>query len=547
MPRVAKKHIQTSTDAIAAKEGCYFDQAAADHVCEFVEQFLVLSKGEWAGHPFKLQPWQRRLLQRLYGWKRKDGARRFRHAYISVAKKNGKSALLSALALYHLVADGEAGAEVYCCACDRDQARIVWEESKNMVEASKTLGRRLDLVPSTKRIVYSATKSFFHAISSIAGSKEGYNASLVIIDELHRQPNDDLFRTLQYSGAARRQPLFVCITTAGVDRNSICYRQYEYAKKVEAGVIEDTSFFVWIAEADPSDDVDDPKTWMKANPSLGVTIEEESFRQELKAAQDSPTSLNSFLRYRLNLWTDAFDTWILDSKWQACERELPNLDGRPCYAGLDLSSTTDVTALSLVFPLDGGCYAVKPYFWIPGDSAEQRERRDKVPYLTWERQGFITLTDGNVVDYDLVRAELGRLAARYSVRQVAIDRWNATQLSTQLQGDGFNVVAFGQGFASMSAPTKELERLVLGGQLQHDGNPVMRWMVSNAAIEQDPAGNIKPSKKKSVERIDGVVATAMALGIAAGQPVVSPIYHDRDLLFSLLPKNRRQIGAGSPR
>ena len=431
--------------------------------------------------------------------------------YIEVPKKNGKCTLFSGLSLYLLCGDGEAGAEVYSAAVDRDQASIVYNEAANIVEASPALSGRLAVVRSTKRITYHRNRSFYKALSADVPAKEGLNAHAVLVDELHAQRTRDLWDTLRYAGASRRQPLHLSVTTAGFDRFSICWEQHQYAEQVLQGVITDPAFFAFIAAAGPEDDWTDPEVWQKANPSFGITVNADQFAEDCKEAQESPAKENSFRRYRLNQWTEQDVRWLSAEKWDACEGVPGDLDGRDCYGGLDLSSTTDLSAFVLVFPNDDGSFDILAYFWVPEEGAKRRARRDRVPYEQWIREGYIEATPGEAIDYDRIRNEIKELGERYSIQSIALDRWNATQLSTQLASDGFEMVAFGQGFASMSWPTKKLEELVLSGRLRHGGNPVLRWMAGNASIETDAADNWKPSKKKSRERIDGIVALIMAL------------------------------------
>ncbi len=356
----------------------------------------------------------------------------------------------------------------------------------------------------------------------------------IIIDELHAQPNRELVDVLTTSTAARRQPLIVYITTADFDRDSICNEKYDYACKVRDGVIDDPAFLPVIYEASSDADWTDPQVWAAANPNLGVSVSQEYLERECQRAQETPTYENTFKRLHLNMKTQQDVRWLSLEQWDACggvEIDPNALEGKECFAGLDLSTTTDVSALVLLFKEDDGEVALLPRFWVPADNARKRERRDRVPYQTWARQGFIEMTEGNVVDYDVIRRRINELGERFKIREIAIDRWNATQLAVQLQGDGFEVVTFGQGFRDMSGPTKELEKLVISGKLRHGRHPVLRWMASNVSVETDAAGNLKPSKKKSTERIDGIVASIMALGRAMLQPQRRrSFYETHDLL-----------------
>ncbi len=514
--------IRTPADEHAVATGCRFDLAEAERVRLFFRTLLRHSKGQWAGQPFELLEWQwLDIVAPLFGWLRADGTRRYRRGYIEVPKKNGKSALFSGLSLYLLTGDREPGAEIYSAAVDRDQASIVFNEAANMVEASPQLTSHMDVIRSTKRIVFPRTRSFYKALSADVPAKEGLNAHAVLIDELHAQRTRDLWDTLRYAGASRRQPLHLSITTAGYDRHSICREQHDYAAKVLDGTVEDPAFFAYIRCAEPDDDWSHPEVWRKANPSFGVTMSEDQFAEDFREARESPPKENSFRRYRLNQWTEQDVRWLSMEKWDACGGPVGDIEGRDCFAGLDLSSTTDVTALVLVFPLDDQ-YAVLPFFWVPEEGARQRERKDRVPYQQWIREGYIEMTPGEVVDYDVIRKRIVELSERFYIREIALDRWNATHLATQLDQNGFTMLAFGQGYASMNAPTKKLEELVLAGRLLHAGNPVLRWMAGNVSLETDAADNWKPSKKKSIERIDGIVALIMALDRAVNGVPSSP-------------------------
>ena len=539
-----EKWIGSPGDQAARERGCWFDLSAARRVDRFFSRFLRHSKGEWAGKPFDLLEWQRRdVIYPLFGWRKPDGTRRFRMAYIEVPKKNGKSALCSGLALYLLVGDDEQGAEVYSAAADRDQATIVFNESAHMVELSPALRALCRVYHSVKRIEYK--NSIYRSLSADVPTKEGLNISALIFDELHAQRTRDLWDALRYGGAARRQPLLISITTAGFDRNSICWEQHDYAQKVLEGVIEDDTFFAYIRSAGEEDDWTDPAIWRKANPSLGVTISEDSFASDCREAQESPVKENSFKRYRLNLWTEQETRWLAIEKWDACAidggifGEIPRkfmepqkLLGKPCYAGLDLASTIDICALILNFVMDER-YFWLGYFWVPAESAAQREHRDRVPYRRWAQDGWIEMTPGDVADYDLIRRRIQELGERFKICEIAIDRWNSTQLQVQLQDDGFEVIPMGQGMASMSAPTKAFEARVLQKKIIHGGNPVLRWMARNLVVRTDAAGNLKPDKSRSSEKIDGIVAGIMALDCAErhGNRKKKSIYDDRGLIF----------------
>ncbi|MDN7503475.1 terminase large subunit [Burkholderia orbicola] len=494
----------------SSADGLWFDEAAADRAVRFFETVLTHTKGEWAGTPLKLSDWQaENIIRPLFGWKRADGTRRYRTAYIQIPRKAGKSTLSAGIALYLLYADGEPGAEIYSAAADRDQASIVFEMAKGMIDAAPALRKRAQAFK--RAVVVSSSASSYKVLSADAYTKHGLNAHGIIFDELHAQPNRDLWDVLTTSTGARRQPLTVAITTAGYDRHSICYELYDYACKVRDGIIDDPSFLPCIYEAGPDDDWKSPATWRKAHPGLGVSVKEEYFEQEAAKAAAIPAYENTFRQLLLNQWTEQACRWISMDTWDSCAGELPDLTDHVCYAGLDLATTTDIAALVLAFPIGSTVY-LKPFFWVPEENARTRSKRDRVPYEQWIKAGHIEATDGKVIDYDVIRQRINELGQQYNIQEIALDRWNATQLATQLAGDGFEMVGFGQGVASMSAPMKELERRLLTKELNHGGHPVLRWMASNVATEMDAAGNIKPSKAKSTERIDGIVSTVMALG-----------------------------------
>lgn len=508
----------------------WYDAEAAERAVRFFSTCLTHSKGELAGKPLALSDWQaERIIRPMFGWKRADGSRRYRTVYVEIPRKAGKTTIAAGVALYLLLADGEKGAEVYSAAADRDQAALAFEIAREMVNTSPALEKR---VKAYKRaLTVPSTASSYKVLSAEAYTKHGLNASGIIFDEVHAQPDRELWDVLNTSTGARRQPLTFAITTAGFDRHSLCYELHDHAVKVNAGIVQDDSFLGVIFAADDADDWKDPATWRKAHPGLGISVQESYFEQECRKAQSMPSYENTFRRLLLNQWTEQDTRWLSMDVWDACASELPELEGSTCYAGLDLSTTTDISALLLAFPIAGKVYLM-PFFWVPGENIAKRAKRDRVPYDVWAKQGFIEPTDGSVIDYDTIRLRIGELAERYHIKEIAIDRWNATQLATQLSGDGFEMVGFGQGFASMSAPTKELEKRLLGKEIAHGGNPVLRWMASNVAAEQDAAGNIKPSKAKSTERIDGVVAAVMALGrLTANDDDQTSAYDDGAFTF----------------
>ena len=490
-----------------------FDKAIADKACNFFPKFLTHTKGEWAGQRFELFDWQTEIISKLFGTIKADGTRQYNTVYCEIPKKNGKSELAAGIALKLLFADNEPGAEVYSAACDTDQARIVFDVAARMIENNKVLWRKCKLLRSAKRMIHNTNGGMYRVLSAEAPSKHGFNSHGVIIDELHAQPNRDLYDVLtQGAGDARRQPVFFYITTAGFDKHSICWEVHDYARQVRDGIIKDKTFLPILYSADEKEDWTDEKVWESCNPSLHKIIHIQKVRDACQKAQDSPALENSFRRLRLNQWVKQETRYIPMAAWDECDEAFnPEiLKGLPCYAGLDLASSTDVAAFVMVFDVEG-VYFVLPYFWIPGDNVEARVRKDRVPYGEWIKQGLIKATVGNVIDYDTIEHDVGELSKVFQIQQVAFDRWGAVQITQHLTDAGFIMADFGQGYKSMSPPTKELLKVVLGGTLRHGGNPVLRWMADNLVVGTDPAENVKPLKDKSTERIDGVVALIMAL------------------------------------
>lgn len=511
---VTARWIFTRSDQVAAEEGCYFDQASADAVCDFFERFLCHSKGQFAAAKFALEPWQRKFLSQLYGWKRRDGTRRFREAYLEVPKKNGKSTLLSGLVLYAIFE--EAAAEVYLGAVDRAQASIIFDEAARMIRASPVLTKHLKIIRSKKTITFEATDSKIVAMSADAPSKDGVSSSLTALDETHRHKNSDLYDVMKFAGAARAEPLLINITTAGHDRRSLCWQLHERALSVIKGTAVDVEFLATIFAADPVADKDklgDPATWMKANPSMPAVLSLEDFRKAYEEAKRLPRTWNAFLRLRLNIWTSSDVGWIPVEKWTPLKKALPPgfLKGRKCFGALDLSSRKDLTALALLFPYGRGKVHLVPYFFIPEETLEERMRTDKTPYDQWIRDGWLHTTPGSSIDHETIRKKVLELAGDHDLTQLALDSWGIQQLFNQLDGDGLDMVGVRQGYQSLSNPSKDFEARILDGKISHDGNPVMEWCVENCAVEMDGAENIKPSKKKSTKRIDGVVAAVMTL------------------------------------
>jgi len=475
---------------------------------------LTHTKGPFAGQPFHLRPWQeKKIIRPIFTLNKQTGLRQYRTVLLMMPRKNGKTELCAALAIDGLLFDGEIGGEVYSAAADKDQAALVFNVAAQMIRNDAELSEACEIVDSQKRIVHRKSGSFYRAISAEAYSKHGFNASRVIYDELHAAASRDLWDVLASSTGARAQPLVIAISTAGYDRHSILYELYAHGKRILQDPTIDPSFLPIIWEADADADWTSEKVWKAANPALGDFRSFEEIRAAAVRAREIPAQENVFRRLYLNQWTEQAERWLSLASWDACQSAPPHeLAGRPCYVGMDLSSTQDLTALVAVFPDAGGSFDVLAHFFAPADTIRTRSARDRVPYLEWSKAGYLTATPGNVVDYEAVRATLQDWAARFEIREVAYDPWNATDLVTRLQQqDGLACVPMRQGFVSLSAPTKALEKAVLSKTLRHDGHPVLKWNVGNVSVESDPAGNLKPSKKVSTERIDGVVALIMAI------------------------------------
>ena len=517
-------------------KGSYYDKDAADYAVNFIE-CLSHTKGKWSGKPFELIDWQEQIIRDIFGTLKPNGYRQFNTAYIEIPKKMGKSELAAAVALLLCCGDGEERAEVYGCAADRQQASIVFEVAADMVRMSPALSKRVKILSATKRIVFQPTNSFYQVLSAEAYSKHGFNIHGVVFDELHTQPNRKLFDVMtKGSGDARPQPLYFLITTAGSDTKSICYETHQKAKDILEGRKVDPTFYPVIYGADESDDWTDPKVWKKANPSLGITVGIDKVKAACESAKQNPAEENTFRQLRLNQWVKQAVRWMPMDKWDKCAFAVNEEDllGRVCYGGLDLSSSIDITAFVLVFPPEDedDKYVVLPYFWLPEETLNLRVNRDHVPYDVWEKQGYLKTTEGNVVHYGFIEKFIESLGEKYNIREIAFDRWGAVQMVQNLEGMGFTVVPFGQGFKDMSPPTKELMKLTLEEKVAHGGHPVLRWMMDNIFIRTDPAGNIKPDKEKSTEKIDGAVATIMALdrAIRCGNDTSASVYDGRGLL-----------------
>lgn len=512
-----------------------YDKKLAQEAVDWFPRYLRHTKGPWQGVPFELLPWQEDIIRRLYGTVKADGTRQYRQAYVEVPKKNGKSELAGGVALKSLLNDHEKGAEVYSAAADREQASIVFNVAANMVRLNPVLGQRCKIIDSTKRIVHNTNLgAFYRVLSSDVKTKHGFNSHAVVFDELHTQPNRDLWDVLtKFSGAARPQPLVFVITTAGYDRNSICWDRHDYALKVISGVVKDPTFLAVVYHAEDSEDWTDEKVWEKANPSIGHILRLDDFRADCTAAQESPADENIFRRLRLNQWTKQETRWLPMEKWlHECNGPVDEeeLKAVPCWAGLDLASTEDIAAFVMAF-IHEGLVKLMCRFWIPKDNIEKRSKNHGVHYEDWVRKGYIVATEGASISFDRIEKDIIELADVYDIQGIAIDPHNATATYQHLEAAGLEALLLRQGFGQMNEPTKELLRLVLGGLLRHGDNPVLTWMADNLVVITNEDLEVRPAKKRSTEKIDGISATVNALSLLKlHETPQRSVYEDRGVV-----------------
>lgn len=493
----------------ALDKGWYFDRKAAQRAISFIER-LKHTKGQWAGQRFKLEPWQQFIIWNIFGRKMADGTRRFRYAYVEIARKNGKTALSAGIGLYMLFADGESRPEVYSAATVKDQARICFSDAVEIVKATDLKNY---LTPYRNSIVYELKGGMMKPLSSDYGTHDGLNPSCGIIDEFHAHKDSGMFDVIKSAFGARKQPLMFIITTAGFNKAGACYAYRDNVIKILRGINEDDTLFGIIYTMDSNEEWDNPQMWIKSNPNLGVSLFPNYLEDQVNDAKNRPEAVRNVMTKNVNLWVDAEKTWILDESWMKCvgTTEIEDLRGCECWGGLDLSNVSDITAFVLIFH-ENDKFQLLPFFWIPEEKMLEKIRKENINYDLWVKAGFVKVTSGNVLDYEFVKADILQITEMYDLQSSAYDRWNSSQTIIDLQNEGMDCNPFGQGYGSMSAPSKEFEKLVLSEKIEHFGNPVLRWMLSSTLIKTDPAGNIKPDKEKSVQKIDGIVASIMALG-----------------------------------
>ncbi len=532
-----ERHLADLVDGAA--RGLRWDARTAQRAIDFFPSVLRHSKGKFAGQPIVLLGWEEFVVGSVFGWKLRleSGAevRRFRTAFVSTARKNGKSTLEAGIGLKALIDENEPGAEVYSAATTRDQARIVYSEAERMRQGSPALRRRIK--KTTNNLAVLSTSSWFRPLSADTSKMDGLNVFFALVDELHEHPNDGVISKLDTGMGAREQPMMYETTTAGVNRLSVCYQHWDFSTKVLEGLIPLVTgdrWFAYIATIDPGDDWQDELAWRKANPSLGSVLMIEDLRAEVALAKEMPARQNAIRRLRLNEWTQQVVRWIPMDVWARCAEPIDAeaLRGRRCIAGLDLARINDLTSLALLFPpaTDGEPWKVLWRHWCPAEDIEERSRRDRAPYAVWRDQGHLIATEGNTTDFKFVENAILDLAREYDILELAYDRTFAGEIIRNLTDEGMTLVEFGQGFLSMGPAAAEFMRRVLARELQHGGDPIADWCASNVTVRTDPAGNIKPDKERSIERIDPIVAAIMAVGRSLAEQ--SGIYGDgRGLLI----------------
>lgn len=489
----------------------YFDADEAEHCFEFAFMYCRHSKGEWAGKPLELEEWQKFCVGCIFGWKRKaDGLRKYEYFYIQVARKNGKSTLMAFIGLYVLVCDGESGAEIYSAATKKDQAKIIFEEAKNMVNASPELRKLLTVYKNN--ISFDALLSKFEPLSSDSNSLDGLNVHLGLIDELHAHKNGSLYDVLDSAKGAREQPIIGVGTTAGNNPNSFCKGRYDFYKNILNGTVKNENIFIYIAEPDEGDDWTDERVWGKANPNLGISVKMRDMRNMCETAKNLVAAQNEFKCKKLNIWVSSTVSWANMQSWKECPNTMTKDDliGKRCYIGGDLAMRNDLASITAEFPLADGCYAVISHSFMPEDRIYDNSKRDNVDYQRWIDEGYITATPGSVVDYDYIEEYIRQMAEMYDVVEVCFDPWNATQIMSHLIDEGFRVVETRMGYRTLSEPTKDLEGVISSRKIIHFDDPLLTWAVGNVVVQSDENANVRPVKNKSSNKIDPAMALIVA-------------------------------------
>jgi len=508
-----------------SKLNIYFSEISASHVVKFFEKYLSHSKGEWAGQSLILEPWEKFILYNIFGWKNENGLRRFRTGYIECGRKNGKSLLLSGIGSYCFLADGEEGGEVYSAAVKLKQAEIVFGEAKKMIKKSSVLSQMVTFFKTNMSVEKTGSK--FEPVVSESETLDGLNISCGLIDELHAHPNRDLWDVFETATGARRQPLQVAITTAGFDRDTVCWTVHDYTEKILERVIDDDSFFgvIYAIDIEDKDKWEDESLWIKANPNLGVSVKLDDLQRKAKRAKEIPSQLNAFLQKHLDVWTEAAEIWIPLEIWDTCMEKIDeeSLLGQQCWGAIDLSSRDDITAIAYMFTLGiSNQYKVIFRFFIPEMNIAKRVRKDRVPYDVWVREGFITATSGNVIDYSYILNQIDEDVRKFDILGLKYDPHGATKFIQDLQMTGFEdpkenknterpLEPFTHTYTNFTVPMLELPKLLTAKEIIIQKNPVLRWMASNIVCRLGAAGGMMPDKAKSREKIDGVVSLLMSL------------------------------------
>ena len=517
----------------------YFDSRTADLAVKYIQQNVKHVKGELAGQPFILEEWQKNeIIKPLFGWKNRDtNLRKYTSAYIEIPKKSGKSFLAASIACIFLDIEREGGSEIVGVAWGRKQAGLVFEATKQVIQKSPRLKDKCTIyrnsITSPDHIGGLKT---YQILSKEAGGEDGINPQLAIIDELHVHKNGEVLEMVEKSQGARKQPLSFIITTAGSDLYGIGYQRHDQAINIVKGIVTDESTLVCIYGAEADADPYSEDTWKAANPNYNISIGKRAYEKESVKAQNSSASLNSFKRYYLNIWTSSLDGWINDEIWKESKWkfDIEILKDYPCYGGLDLSSTSDITAFSLVWFIDDRYYSLN-WFWLPEDKGADSADKNNIQYLEWVKKGYIEETPGNVVDDEYILAKVSELNEMYDIQMIGYDTYRSHHLVPRFGELGLDCIEFRQGFKSMTAPTLELEKLILSKNFNHFGNPVLRWMAANATVESDPAGSVKlkKDKKRPEKKIDGLITNIMAFGLWLDNPNSRGTYLQTEELFSI--------------
>jgi len=541
---VCQGNVPACRFVIQACERHLYDLGRDDLVWNLNEAMIAIDffpllrhyKGPFAGEQFHLSPWEKFIVGSIFGWYGKDGLRRFRESLIEIPRKNGKSTLAGGIALLLFLFDGESGAEVYTVATKEEQAKIVWDSSRVMVNRSPSLSKRVKVLHNTMK--FERAESIFRPLGRDSKTQDGLNPSGAVGDEPHAWPNGEMYDVISSGMGGRDQPLIVLISTAGTSRACWYFTHRKHGVNVldgYTGDYQDDRIFVFIATIDKDDDPFDEKAWYKANPELGEGKRLQYMRDQAARAKQLPSALNNFLTKQLNVWIESSSVWMPLDRWDKCagEVDIESLKGQPCWGGLDLASNTDFNALVWVFDIDDR-YIVLPRLWIPeetlNDNRKLRDKRVLDVFRRWVREGHIMLTPGDWIDYSIIEQQIRDDAEMFDVQDIGYDPYNAGNLPVRLDEDGITVTSIGQGFKWMSPAAKEFEKRILSAGIQHSGTPVLRWMLGNLVMRSDPNGNIRPDKEKAPEKIDGIVAMIMAIHRAMDREQGTSVYEERGVI-----------------